>query len=148
MSRSIGAHALDGARHARRRGPWPSSPGADEGAGTTSPRALLATAVALLLLVAACAPTTGPQTAAPRQQGPSADASPVARTAWEAWHLMEIGHLRDGVYATNVLVDLSLPQGVRWTVIEFADDDYVLRVSEEGADTAYRVTPAGVDVQD
>ncbi|MDZ7801276.1 MAG: hypothetical protein U5K81_10860 [Trueperaceae bacterium] len=111
-------------------------------------RVLVPAALGLVLLVGACAPTTEPQAATRPADGPSDEASPAARTAWEAWHLMEIGRLRDGVYATNILVDLSLPQGVRWTVVEFADDDYVLRVSGEEADTAYRVSPAGVDVQD
>lgn len=105
----------------------------------------VAAVLAVALALSACTPATEPQGEgrAPAE-GPTAEASPLARTAWEAWHLMEIGHLRTGVYATNVLVDLDLPQGVRWTVVEFADDAYLLRVSAEEEEDAYLVEPSGV----
>ena len=62
-----------------------------------------------------------------------------------AHHRMEIGRLQTGAYTTNVLVDLELPRGVRWTVLEFAEDTYVLRfTNDEVPDLLWLVDPAGV----
>lgn len=105
---------------------------------TPPPRALVRASLALLLvvLVGACAPTVGFDT-------PAAQAA--ERSAWEAYHRMELGRLRLGVYTTNVLVDLVPPRGTRITVEAFDDDDYRLRVtSDEAPNAAWTVTPRGV----
>lgn len=94
--------------------------------------------VALLLLgLAACAPRAAAfDTPAARE---------AERAAYEAYHRMELGRLRLGVYTTNVLVDLDLPRGARITVEAFEDDDYQLRLTSEAAlEIAWLVTPRGV----
>ena len=98
--------------------------------------------VLLIALLGACAPTA----TAPMPGTPAADATQTV--AEIAYHRMEIGRLQTGVYTTNVLVDLELPRGVRWTVLEFGDDDYVLRFSNDSVpDVVWIVTPRGVRVQ-
>ena len=117
----------------------------------------VAVLVALLSLVlAACAPraqTFDAPTGSEPEHAPSAAAfdTPAARdaerAAYEAYHLMELGRLRLGVYTTNVLVDLDLPRGARITVEAFGDhaDDYRLRLTSDAAtDIAWLVTPLGV----
>lgn len=102
--------------------------------------------VPLLLALAACTPGTDPGTApgsAPAAPREAASLGEVERTAWEAWHLMQLGFLRNGVYGTNVLVDLPLPQGVRWTIVTFEEDAYSLTVTAEDG-TGYLVDPDGV----
>ena len=107
-------------------------------------------ASALLMALVSCSP--GTETAA---TGASPVGVPVAaeqaeampaleRTAWEAWHLMQIGFLRTGVYSTNVLVDLPLPQGVRWSVVGFEEQGYAIDVTSDDAEGGYRVDPSGV----
>jgi len=97
---------------------------------------------ALLLALAACAPALdGVDTSA--FETPAA--LEVERAAQEAYHRMELGRLRVGVYTTNVLVDLDLPRGARVTVEAFGDDDYRLRFTSDAAlDLAWIVTPDGV----
>ncbi len=97
-----------------------------------------------------------PAVAAPErgtpERDPDAEAAPVVpaapgeveRVAWLAWLEMEAARLRTGGYATEALLDLALPSGVRWTVTRIAPDAYALRVERDGRPTAYRVTPAGV----
>ena len=117
-----------------------------------------AVVVALLSLVlAACAPRAqtfdAPNGSEP-EAAPSAAAfdTPAARdverAAYVAYHLMELGRLRLGVYTTNVLVDLELPRGARITVEAFddeGDDDYRLRLTSDAAlEIAWLVTPHGV----
>ncbi len=103
------------------------------------PRSLLALTIAatLALVLGACAPTTTAfETPAARE---------VERVAQEAYHRMEIGRLRLGVYTTNVLVDLDLPRGARVTVEAFDDEDYRLRVTSDAAlEVSWIVTPRGV----
>jgi len=96
----------------------------------------------LLLTLAACAPALdGVDTSA--FETPAA--LEVERAAQEAYHRMELGRLRLGVYTTNVLVDLDLPRGARVTVEAFGDDDYRLRFTSDAAlDLAWIVTPDGV----
>ena len=60
---------------------------------------------------------------------------------------MEIGRLRTGAYDTGPLVDLdpALPQGARWTVVEFSGDSYTLRfTSDTLPGLAWEVSPDGV----
>jgi hypothetical protein len=98
--------------------------------------------VTLLMTLAACAPGLGGVDA---EAFESPAALEVERTAQEAYHRMELGRLRLGVYTTNVLVDLDLPRGARVTVEAFGDDDYRLRFTSDAAlDLAWLVTPNGV----
>ncbi|HEX7000723.1 MAG TPA: hypothetical protein VF164_03420 [Trueperaceae bacterium] len=102
--------------------------------------AALALFVSLLAVLAACAPTTLP----------GADDAAVAeleRTAQVIYHRMELGRLESGTYTTNVLVDLQLPEGAKWTLQEFANDGSTYRLSltssrVEGAQ--WQVSPSGV----
>ena len=114
----------------------------------------LSTLLFCLVLFAACAPRTAPageggtevsvvETPAPE----SPAAREVQQTAQVAYHRMQIGFLQTGEYTTNALLDLSLPQGVRWTVETFEATTYQLRfVSAEVPDQAWIVTPEGVQV--
>ena len=96
-------------------------------------------ALALIGLLAACAP---------RANSPafsSAEGLAVQRVAEVAFHRMEIGRLETGSYTTNVLVDLNLPQAVRWIVTDFSIDSYTLRFSSDDlAEVAWLVSPRGV----
>lgn len=71
---------------------------------------------------------------------------PLLRTAWEAWLLMELGRLRSGSYSTDVLLDLAVPSGIRWTVVSYGPDAYALAVTGDGEPTPLRVDPDGVRV--
>ncbi len=99
--------------------------------------ALLATVLAVL---AACAPSTLPG-------ADDATVSELDRTAQVIYHRMELGRLESGTYTTNVLVDLMLPEGAKWTLQEFANDGSTYRLSLtstrlEGAE--WQVSPSGV----
>lgn len=100
--------------------------------------ALIAAVIAAL--AAACVPTTMP----------GADAGVVAeleRTANILFHRMELGFLDSGIYTTNVLIDVNLPEGARWTLQDFATDgsSYVLILTSSNLpDTAWRISPRGV----
>ncbi|MBX3139340.1 MAG: hypothetical protein KF875_01145 [Trueperaceae bacterium] len=96
----------------------------------------------LVALLGACAPGAF---------GPAASTDPVAteleRTAQVLYHRMELGLLETGVYTTNALIDVKLPEGARWTLQEFATDgsSYLLVLrSSRLASTAWRVSPRGV----
>lgn len=109
------------------------------GAGGWARPLLFLTLVALL---GACAPGAF---------GPGASTDPVAteleRTAQVLYHRMELGRLETGVYTTNALIDVKLPEGARWTLQEFATDgsSYLLVLrSSRLASTAWRVSPRGV----
>ncbi len=98
--------------------------------------------MALVGLLGACAPGAF---------GPGAATDPVAteleRTAQVLYHRMELGRLETGVYTTNALIDVKLPEGARWTLQEFATDgsSYVLVLrSSRLPSTAWRVSPRGV----
>jgi hypothetical protein len=94
-----------------------------------------------VLLFTACAPgarTLTEITASPESQE-------LERTARLAFHKMEEAKLETGVYNTNVLADLALPQGVLWQLESLAEDSYQLRfVSSDVPGFAYLVTPDGV----
>ena len=98
--------------------------------------------VVILAGLAACAPTTSAPT-------PGTPAATATQTVAEiAYHRMEIGRLRTGAYTTNVLIDLDLPRGARWTVLEFADDAFVLRFTNDDVpDVVWIVDPRGVRVR-
>ena len=101
-----------------------------------------ATLLALLvLLLGSCAPSA-------RATIPETPAADGTQTVAEiAYHRMEIGRLQTGMYTTNVLIDLELPRGVRWTVLEFSDDDYVLRFTNDAVSgVVWNVSPRGVRV--
>ena len=138
-----------------------SHPPASARAGRAAWRAL---PVTLLLILAACAPTTGPTgpTAGPAVDAPALPADdirtvraprdlgaddPLLRTAWEAWLRMELGRLQNGAYATEALLDLALPSGVRWTVVEYGPDAYELAITADATPTVLRVDPNGVHVR-
>lgn len=94
-----------------------------------------------MLVLAACAPGAF---------GPAASNDPVAaeleNTAQVLYHRMELGHLETGVYTTNALIDVKLPEGARWTLQEFASDgsNYVLVLtSSRLPGQAWRVSPRG-----
>lgn len=88
---------------------------------------------------------------APQAQAPSASAplaSETERVARVIYHRMAIGYLETGSYTTNVLVDVTLPEGTRWTLADYPQDgsSYVLLVtSDADPGVAWRVTPAGVE---
>ena len=97
-----------------------------------------------LLLFAACAPRAS-------TTGDTALNSPAAQqteeTARVAYHRMEIGLLQTGEYTTNALLELELPQGVRWTLESFSANDYLLRfLSSEVSAYAWLVSPQGVRI--
>lgn len=98
----------------------------------------------ILLVLAACAPATTQQQTITLN---SPEATVIQTTAELAYHRMEIGYLETGAYTTNVLVDLTLPQGVRWTIEGFAGNDYTLRfTSDEIAQYIWLVSPEGIKV--
>lgn len=102
----------------------------------------------VMLLFTACAPQA-------MQAGPvrpveleSAEAQAVNQTATAAWHRMQAEYLETGSYSTNVLADLSLPPGVRWTLEAFTDEAYVLRFTSNAVpDYAWFVSPEGVRIR-
>jgi len=78
----------------------------------------------------------------------SQDAVLARQTADIAFHRMEIGKLELGTYSTNVLVDLDLPQGIQWTLVNFGDDSYELRFATAKIPSfAWLVSPAGVRLE-
>lgn len=104
------------------------------------PTRLLAALLLVVAGLAACAPAA--QSAI--FDDPAAEA--VDRVAREAYHRMEIGFLRTGVYTTNVLVDLDIPRGTRITVEAYDDTSYRLRVTSDAVPgAAWLVSPAGVE---
>ena len=111
-------------------------------------KTLCTLAIVLLTLLAACAPRT---------QGTSTDPSAGAifqgeaaqetnRLATAAFHRMELGRLESGTYTTNVLINLDVPQGIRWMLEDLSDDAYTLRfTSSDVPGAAWVVTPEGVE---
>lgn len=102
--------------------------------------------VALSLTLAACAPQTN-QTAQPGAviTLDSPAAVETNRVATAAWHRMQLGFLELGEYTTNVLVDLDLPQGVRWGIESFSGDSYTLLFTSSNVEgLEWLVTPEGV----
>lgn len=108
--------------------------------------ALLALALAVGLV--GCAPSAlspRPGTTAPSAADPAE--RDLQRTAAIVYHRMALGFLESGRYTTNVLVDVSLPQGVRWTLIDYPEDGsgYTLELTSDAVPArAYRVSPDGV----
>lgn len=101
----------------------------------------VATLVLFGLLLASCAP------AATVAQEASPAAAAIRGTAEIAFHRMEIGRLQTGSYTTNVLVDLDLASGTRWTLLEYPADgsSYTLQfTSDQLPGAAWRVSPRGV----
>jgi hypothetical protein len=108
------------------------------GPGQQARRVVFGLTILLLAAVAGCAP----RAALP---SPSRVTGELQRTALVAFHRMEIGFLQTGSYTTNVLVDLELPRGVKWTLEEFTDRDYRLRFTDDDdPGAAWLVSPAGV----
>jgi len=105
----------------------------------TARAGLPAAAAALLLLLASCAPAA---------QAPlPAAASRLDTTARIVYHRMAIGFLETGAYTTNVLVDVQLPAGARWTLEAYPRDgsSYRLRItSTQVPGIAWEVSPGGV----
>lgn len=105
-----------------------------------------ATAVGLAVLVVAlevagCAPKAQPSVF---QTGP---AGQLQRTAEIVYHRMAIGYLETGRYTTNVLVDVQLPAGAKWTLVAYARDgsSYRLRITSTRVEgVAWDVSPSGV----
>ena len=111
-------------------------------------RLRIALTLATLIVLAACAPQAQPATTPATT--PSGAAAGATQTIAEiAHHRMEIGRLQTGAYTTNVLVDIEIPRGVRWTVLEFAEDDYLLRFTHDEVPGAlWLVEPDGVRTED
>lgn len=106
----------------------------------TTRGARLALFATVLAVLAACAPTTLPG-------ADDETVNELERTAQVIYHRMELGRLESGTYTTNVLVDLLLPEGAKWTLQEFANDGSTYRLSLtssrlEGAE--WQVSPDGV----
>ncbi|MEJ2359397.1 MAG: hypothetical protein P8Y13_15145 [Deinococcales bacterium] len=102
---------------------------------------LLTAGIALLLVLASCAPAT--QAPLPNSEA----AHQLDRTARIVYHRMAIGYLETGAYTTNVLVDVQLPTGARWTLEAYARDgsSYRLKItSTKVTGIAWEVTPEGV----
>jgi hypothetical protein len=94
-----------------------------------------------LLLLSSCAPRT--QTFSEIVSSPAA--KEVEQIANIAFHRMEISRLESGMYTTNILIDLPLPQGAAWTLESLAEDDYQLRFSSVNVPGfAWLVSPLGV----
>jgi hypothetical protein len=94
-----------------------------------------------LLLLAACAPGTRTLT----EISGSPESQQLERTARLAYHKMEEARLETGAYTTNVLADLTLPQGVLWQLESLTNETYQLRfVSNDVPGFAYLVNPDGV----
>jgi hypothetical protein len=102
---------------------------------------LVAAGFALVLVLASCAPVT-------QAPLPNSDtARQLDRTARIVYHRMAIGYLETGRYTTNVLVDVQLPAGARWTLEAYARDgsSYRLRITSNSVPgIAWEVTPNGV----
>ncbi len=104
---------------------------------------------ASLLLLAACAPSTQEATTNPETgltlESPAAQE--VERVATAAFHRMELVKLEEGVYTANVLINLDVPQGVRWVLAEpTTEDSYTLRFTSTNVPgVAWIVTPEGVE---
>ena len=101
-----------------------------------------------LLLLAACAPRTQGTSTAPETEAvfQSPAAQETNRIAMAAYHRMELGQLESGSYTTNVLINLDVPQGVRWMLEDLNDDSYTLRFTSANVpDAAWIVTPEGVE---
>ena len=96
----------------------------------------------LALFLSACLPQTRRPTALE-----SAAAQDVERTAVIAFHRMQLGFWESGIYNTEVLIDLALPQGVQWTLVDFELGTYQLRFSSEQVpEFLWFVSPDGVRV--
>ena len=100
----------------------------------------------LAFLLAGCAPLLAPNAVDEPAPPESPEVQTVDRVAQAAWHRMEAGYLETGAYNTNVLADLPLPRGVRWTVASFEEDGYRLDfTSVDVPDIVWVVTPDGVE---
>ena len=105
-------------------------------------------AVVLLSLLAACAPRTQEASVESDALVSSPAAQETERVATAAFHRMELAQIEDGVYTTNVLINLDVPQGVRWMLEDLNDDDYTLRFTSTNVPgVAWIVTPDGVEPQ-
>jgi len=103
-------------------------------------RLLLMNLIALSLL-SACAP----RLSANNPVLNSTQALGTAKTAQIAYHRMEIGLLQTGDYTTNALLELQLPQGVRWTLQDFNSQGYELYFTSDAVGGyAWSVSPSGV----
>ena len=102
-----------------------------------------------LLLLAACAPSTQGTSTAPETEVTfeSPAAQETNRIATAAFHRMELARLENGAYTTNVLINLEVPQGVRWVSEEpTTDTSYMLRFTSTNVPgAAWIVTPEGVE---
>jgi len=98
------------------------------------------------MLLAGCAPAGYRVVERDALAGPPRDLSvlsEVERTAWRVWLAMEMGRVDVGRYDTSALLDVTLPQGARWTLVTLDTNTYVLRVEGTGSET-YDVRPEGV----
>ena len=106
-----------------------------------NPVRLLVMSFIVLSLLGACAP----RLSAGNPVLNSAQALGTAKTAQIAYHRMEIGLLQTGDYTTNALLELKLPQGVKWTLQDFNSQGYELSfTSDMVAGYAWLVSPKGV----
>ena len=97
--------------------------------------------IILLGLLSACAP----RLTASDPMLNSSQALETAKTAQIAYHRMEIGRLQIGEYTTNALLELQLPQGVKWTLQSFNSNAYEISfISDAVPGYAWLVSPRGV----
>jgi hypothetical protein len=101
------------------------------------------------LTLAACAPSTSTSQRTSQQRRVIIINNPATEGVRDianiAWHRMQLNFLENGSYSTNVLVDLSLPQGVRWVLEDFSNRSYRIRfVSSEVPEVFWLITPEGV----
>lgn len=97
--------------------------------------------VALLMALVSCAPATQ----APLPNG--AAARQLDTTARIVYHRMAIGYLETGAYTTNVLVDVQLPAGARWTLEAYPNGGASYRLgisSTQVPGIVWQVSPDGV----
>jgi hypothetical protein len=94
-----------------------------------------------LLLLTACVPGTKTMT----EITGSPESQQLERTAQLAYLKMEEAKLETGVYQTDVLLEVALPQGVLWQLEALTNDTYQLRfISNDVPGFAYIVNPEGV----
>ena len=103
--------------------------------------------VVLALALSACAPSASTRNTSRRViviNNPAAE--DVRDIANVAWHRMQLNFLENGTYSTNVLVDLTLPQGVRWVLEDFSNNGYRIRfVSSDVPEIFWLITPEGIE---
>ncbi|MEM7737295.1 MAG: hypothetical protein AAF267_16055 [Deinococcota bacterium] len=114
---------------------------------------LIILGILLVASLSACAPRASTTSTTSAQGGGrrviiinNPAANEVIQTVDTAWHRMQLNFLENGSYSTNVLVDLVLPQGVRWVLEDFTAENYRIRfVASDIPEVVWLITPEGVE---